>query len=148
MTSLRRFIAGSGAERSAALLALVMAPLVKLSLRGAGYRRTARYLGRVALKPVPGLDGAVERGVAAHGAMRRLPFEMTCLERSLVVWWLLGGDATVSIQFGVAPGKAGDPPTFHAWVEVAGQPIGDGAEDIDSFLPLTPRQTPELGRFE
>jgi len=146
MAGLRRFIAGSGAERSAALLALAMAPLVKLSLRGTGYRRTARYLGRVALKPVP--DQALERTGAAHGAMRRLPFEMTCLERSLVVWWLLGGDAAGSIRFGVAPGEDGKPPNFHAWVEVGGQPIDDGAEDIDSFLPLTPRQMPELGRFE
>lgn len=82
MAGLRRFIAGSGAERSAAPLALAMAP--KLSLRGTGYRRTAGYLHRVALKGVPDLEMAVERGSAAHGAMRGLPFEMTCLERSLV----------------------------------------------------------------
>lgn len=147
-TSLRRFLARPGAEQRAALLALTMAPLVKLMLRSRGYVSTARALGRVARSPASNFDQAVARAGAAHGVMRRLPYEMTCLERSLVVWWLLGGDTAGSIRFGVAPGETGQAPNFHAWVEVEGRPIDDGVEHVGSFLPLSPQDLPQPGRFD
>lgn len=148
MTNLRRFLARSGTEQRAAMLAVAVAPLVKLVLRFRGYARTARLLGQLSPSPVSSPERATKNAGAAHGAMRRLPFEMTCLERSLVVWWLLGGDAAGSIRFGVAPGEAEDPPNFHAWVEVAGRAVDDGVEHVGSFLPLVSPKIPQPERFD
>ncbi len=61
---------------------------------------------------------------------------MTCLDRSLVVWWLLGGAPDAVIRFGVAPGSEGATPRFHAWVVADGVELDFDTEHLGTFLPL------------
>jgi hypothetical protein len=74
--------------------------------------------------------------VLAEKAMRRMPTTYTCLARSLVVWWLVGGERAAEIRFGVAPPEPGEAPKFHAWVEYRGSPINDASDVAERFLPL------------
>ena len=130
----RRFRARPAAEQRAALLALAIGPVVKVALRTRGYAATVRLLERFQRSPSPG--DSEGRARAAESAMQRLPFPMTCLDRSLVVWWLLGGAPDAVIRFGVAPGSEGESPRFHAWVEADGMALDFDIEHLDTFLPL------------
>ena len=105
LISLRRIFAKDGHECRVALSTLIAAPLVKLLLRVRGYTRTVRFLARFTSAPVAGIDQAVADARIAQRVMWRLPFDLTCLERSLVVWWLVGGFDVAEIRFGVAPGS-------------------------------------------
>lgn len=131
----QRFRARSATEQRAAVWALVVGPPVKLALRTRGYAATVRLLERFPRAPSP--QGSEGRARAAESAMQRLPFPMTCLDRSLVVWWLLGGAPNAVIRFGVAPGsQGGEAPRFHAWVVADGVVLDFDTEHLDSFLPL------------
>ena len=138
LISLRRFFAKDARERRAALSTLMAAPVVKIVLRVRGYAGTVRFLTRISRSPTAGLDEAVADARIAQAVIRRLPFDLTCLERSLVVWWLVGGSDVAQLRFGVAPGAKGGTPSFHAWVEVAGTVLDDAKEVGAAYLPLTP----------
>jgi len=91
LTSLQRFFAKSARERRSALLTLMVTPPVRVVLRRRGYTGTVRSLTRIPRSPASGLDQAVADARIAQSVIRRLPFDTTCLERSLVLWWLVGG---------------------------------------------------------
>lgn len=130
----QRFRAKPAAEQRAALSAFAVGPLVKVMLRTRGYAATVRLLEGFQRSPSPG--NSEGRARAAGSAMQRLPFPMTCLDRSLVVWWLLGGAPDAVIRFGVAPGSGGEAPRFHAWVVADGMALDFDTENLDTFLPL------------
>ncbi|MEX1133350.1 MAG: lasso peptide biosynthesis B2 protein [Acidimicrobiia bacterium] len=130
----QRFRAKSAAEQRAVLWALAVGPLVKVTLRTRGYAATVRLLERFQRSPSAGDSEC--RARAAESAMHRIPFPMTCLDRSLVVWWLLGGAPDAVIRFGVAPGSDGGAPKFHAWVVADGMALDFDTEHLDTFLPL------------
>ncbi len=142
----QRFRARSAAEQRAAVWALAAGPLVKVALRTRGYAATVRLLGRFQRPPSP--EGGEGRARAAEAAMHRLPFPMTCLDRSLVVWWLLGGAPDAVIRFGVAPGSEGEAPRFHAWVVADGVALDFYTENLDTFLPLGSPGGIQPGRFD
>lgn len=148
LISLRRFFAKDIPERRAALSTLMVAPLVKGVLRVRGYARTVRFLTRISRFPAAGIDQAVADARIAQAVMRRLPLDLTCLERSLVVWWLVGGSDVAQLRFGVAPGEEGGTPSFHAWVEVAGTTLDDVIEAGAAYLPLTPPQPLQPDTFD
>ena len=138
LTTLRRYLAKDTRERRMALSTLLAVPLVKIVLRTGGYAGTARFFTKIARSPAPNIDQAVADARIAQAVIRRLPFDLTCLERSLVVWWLVGGSDVAEIRFGVAPGAEGATPEFHAWVEVAGTRLEDTNEKGVAFLPFAP----------
>ena len=61
--------------------------------------------------------------------------KLTCLERSVVVWWVVGGSEVAEMQFGVRPSKT-SVPDFHAWVEADGVVVNDRANVSAEFLPF------------
>ncbi len=136
--TLRHFFEKDARERRVALSTLLAAPLVKIVLRARGYAGTVRFLTRIARSPADGIDEAAADARIAQAVIRRFPFRLTCLERSLVVWWLVGGSDVAQLRFGVAPGEEGATPSFHAWVEVAGTTLEDASETVTAYLPLTP----------
>ena len=148
LITLRRFFEKDARERRVALSTLLVAPLVKIILRARGYAGTVRLLTRISRSPAAGIDEAVTDARIAQAVIRRLPLSLTCLERSLVVWWLVGGSDVAHLRFGVAPGEEGATPSFHAWVEVAGTPLDDASETVAAYLPLTPPSPVQPGSFD
>lgn len=147
MSGVSSFFSKSPEERRVIVLTLLTAPLVKLLLRFRGYATTSRLLdmrARAAVAAAP----AERMARLAHRVIDRLPFEFSCLERSLVVWWLVGGADAATVRFGVAPGDQGERPEFHAWVEVEGTPLHDGTEDVAVFLPFSSPEPPQPDRFD
>ena len=148
LITLRRFFEKDARERRVAFSALLAVPLVKIVLRTRGYAGTVRFLTRIARSSAAGIDEAAADARIAQAVIRRLPFSLTCLERSLVVWWLIGGSDVAQLRFGVAPGEEGATPSFHAWVEVAGTTLEDAGETVAAYLPLTPPSPVQPGSFD
>jgi len=143
----RRFVRLRPSEQMAVLLAVLAAPIVRHLLDSRGYQAAADMLRRRRRRPVAGLVEATTISRLAESAMLWMPGRYSCLSRSLVVWWLVGGDEVSRIQLGVAPPSAGVVPRFHAWVEVEDVPINDLPDVGERYLPLTsPAPPPE--RFD
>jgi hypothetical protein len=76
--------------------------------------------------------------IAMMGAAvaRRLPFEPTCLEKSLALWWLLRRHRIPGqLRIGVRKNLSGEFEA-HAWVEADGVVLGESGEDHTLFVPL------------
>ena len=111
---------------------LVMLPLIDISLRLAGYKRTRGILAalarsRLAVKPQFDIDqvGArLARVVSIAG--RRSPWPTTCLRQALMLWFLLSRrdivcELRVGVEHSVNSGFAA-----HAWVELQGRVLIGG----------------------
>lgn len=135
MGHLTEFARLTRGQRSVILRALTMVPTVSRSLRQQGYHETR---ARLAARPAPSLraEESIETAKRVDGAIRHLPWKVRCLERSLVVWWALGG-APAEVRLGVAPGNDGEEHRFHAWVEAGGSVLNDDADVASVFLPLS-----------
>lgn len=127
MTRLRDL---SARDRALAVRAAALQAFVVPAVRVLGFRRVKSALAALAplRKTVPPrpLDRAREAARVAHGVARRVLPRATCVPRSLVLWALLrrmGIDAR--IRFGAR--KAGKGIEAHAWVEVEGEPLAEGA---------------------
>jgi hypothetical protein len=119
---LRRFRA---LERQAQILflrSLLLLPLVSLSLKWRGFGATRTTLERSFTESTPLSDAAEKEGRAAittrmvHAAVRYGVGRPSCLEESLVLWYLLGRQGIASqLRIGIRKedGKFG----AHAWVE-------------------------------
>lgn len=104
-------------------------PLVKISLRWQGYNGTYAFLQRrLPARPAPDDEQKdipervlrISRMVGA--AQRHTPLKITCLEESLVLWYLLRGQGIRSrLRIGVR--KIDARFEAHAWVEHEGQAL-------------------------
>jgi len=135
------FLALPGRERVLAVEAVLLLPLVELSLRRSGYERTCRRLARFVRRqgqwdgPAHDVVPASVRMVALSAS--RAPVTAKCLGRSLTLWALLGRRGVASeVVIGVRPG--GEPLDAHAWVEVDGRPVNETQETVDSYARFTP----------
>lgn len=151
---LRRFRALSRQERGVFLRAAALLPVVCASLRFVGFGRTQRALQRF-LKPngrpilAPGDSNA--RIEATHrmvqAAARYSTGKTTCLEESLVLWWLLGRQG-ITAQVRIGARKAGEKFEAHAWVECGGGALNDPGElhrhysAFDASFPATTQESP------
>jgi len=133
--SLRGFVRRPPDERAVALRALFAVVGVKRRLRREGYKNTLASLSDRVGSPVAAAD-ARRLAMAADAAMKRWPVNVTCLERSLVVWWILGGGSDLVIRFGVA--RSQDQPKFHAWIEQNGSIVNDELNITDHYAPFGP----------
>lgn len=107
-----------------------MAPRVKRRVRRKGYEATTKWLDERSRPVVTSVPDARAIAVIAQTVTARMPGHYNCLTRSMVVWWLVGGDQSAYIRFGVSP----DPPAafkFHAWVEKDDVVIND-TDDVAS----------------
>ena len=130
---LRRFSALERPAQELFLRAVVLLPLVALSLRWRGFRETQAALERFLSKANPGPDAALASKVAAvtthmvNAADRHGLVHPSCLAKSLTLWWLLGRQRIPShLRIGVRKEKE----TFeaHAWVERDGTALNEPDE--------------------
>jgi len=114
-----------------------------VGLRVLGFRRwksifawfASRRVGRAraAESAALGAAGAIAR--LADGAARHLFFRTNCLERSLVLCWLLERRG-IGSQLRLGGRKEGGRFEAHAWVEVGGSVVNDVHEPHLHFAPF------------
>jgi len=127
---LRRFSALPRAAKLDFVRAVLLLPLIRMSLRLRGFRATQRTLrlrigrGVGALPKTAAADETklVWRMVLAAGRYSLL--KGTCLEQSLALWWLLARKGIVT-QLRIGARKSGEKFEAHAWVERNGSAIGE-----------------------
>src|SRR6202163_4106632 len=133
---LRRFRALEPNARGLFLRAAALLPLVSLSLRLRGFRSTQASLqkrmdgavsgGRDPFYPAKGEHAALTARMVRSAAFRNLG-TATCLEKSLVLWWLLGKQGIASsVRIGTR--KTGQKFEAHEWVECEGVPLNEPEE--------------------
>jgi hypothetical protein len=130
---LKRFKALEQPAQGLFLRAIFLLPMVALSLRWRGFRKTQAMLERFLSKGSTGQDSAEvsERAaLTAHmvGVADRCGLvHPSCLAKSLTLWWLLrwqgiAADLRIGIQ------KENDKFAAHAWVEQDGAALNEPEE--------------------
>ena len=109
--------------------AAVLLPLAKASLRWRGYGETYASLQRrlAAMAPIvpepSGIAEQVRRTCRIVGAaQRRSLVKFTCLEESLILWYLLGSQG-ISSRLRIGVRKTKEKFEAHAWVEYCGEAL-------------------------
>ena len=130
---LRRFSALERPAQELFLRAVVLLPLVTLSLRWRGFRETQAALERFLSKANPGPAAALASKVAAltahmvNAADRHGLVHPSCLAKSLTLWWLLGRQGIPShLRIGIRKEK--EKFEAHAWVEREGTALNEPEE--------------------
>lgn len=126
---LRRFSALERTARGIFLRAAALLPLISLSLRLRGFRKTQAFLQKFlstssseAGSPAPGraeLTVRMVRAAARHGFGHP-----TCLEESLALWWLLGRQG-IACELRIGVRKQDEKIEAHAWVEREGNALNE-----------------------
>jgi len=138
----RRFLQLSGFERATVIEAFAGLMITWPSLRLAGFRRWRAVLewlspGQSKAQPsfATGLELAriVARMEAA--AARNLFFRPNCLERSLVLWWLLRRRG-IPAELRIGARKDAQKFEAHAWVEYGGSAVNQADETHLHFTPF------------
>jgi len=127
---LRRFSALERPAQRLFLRALVLLPLVTLSLRWRGFRATQAalqlFLSNVSQESAAGPVGK-STAVTAHmvnAADRHGLVHPSCLAKSLALWWLLGRQG-ISSRLRIGIRKENEKFEAHAWVERDGAALND-----------------------
>ena len=127
---LRRFNALPRPAKGLFLRAVMLLPLLSISLRVRGFGATRRFLEKFI---TPAKNGPPTGAVESHAALtsrmvlaaaRNSPIPSTCLERSLSLWWLLARQG-IAAQLRIGVRKDGKELRAHAWVERDGVAIGE-----------------------
>jgi hypothetical protein len=131
----RRFQKHPPEDRALILRAMVLLPLTGLGLRVFGFRRWKELIERFSrqtrarqkAEPAIQLEVAgrmirVVRSVELHG-----PGKPNCLERSMVLWWLLRR-AGIKGELHIGGRKNGLRFEAHAWVELDGKVLNDSPD--------------------
>ncbi len=131
---LRRFSALERPAQELFLRAIVLLPLVALSLRWRGFRATQAALRRFLSNPNQELDAAlVSRDVAVTAHMVNAAdghglVHPSCLAKSLTLWWLLARQGIPSrLRIGIRKEK--ERFEAHAWVERDGTALNEPDEE-------------------
>src|SRR2546426_8573364 len=130
---LRRFSALERPAQRFFLRALVLLPLVTLSLRWRGFRATQAalqlFLSNVSQESAAGPVGK-STAVTAHmvnAADRHGLVHPSCLAKSLTLWWLLGRQG-ISSRLRIGIRKENGKLRAHAWVEREGTALDEPEE--------------------
>ena len=131
----RRFRNRRLEDRRLILRAALILPLTEIGLRLFGFRRWKELIEKFSLpaKPPSSLpdDSQRETALRAVRAVRSVelhgPTNPNCLERSMTLWWMLRRDG-VDGELHIGARKDGGRFEAHAWVELGGQVLNDGAE--------------------
>jgi len=138
----RRFWRLSGFERVAVLEAAAALCLTWLGLRLAGFRRWKAVAEWSSQTPAPAsaangeANAEAGRVIArmAAATARHLPVRTNCLERSLVLWWLLQRRG-IAADLRIGARKVADRFEAHAWVDFDGSVAGASEEHLH-FVPF------------
>jgi hypothetical protein len=135
--------------RLAVSTAWVLLPLDHAGLRLLGYKRLSALLLRVSpqpdsapLSPERALGRARTTGRVVNAAAARSLYRVSCLERSLVTWWLLRWQR-IPCELRVGVRKEAATITAHAWVEYGGAVINDQADVVRLYAPFRDGISPE-----
>jgi hypothetical protein len=136
---LRRFRALERPAQRLFLRAMVLLPLVTLSLRWRGFRSTQaaiqRFLSNASQEPAPGHVGK-NTAVTAHmvnAADRHGLVHPSCLAKSMTLWWLLGRQGIAShLRIGIR--KENEQFEAHAWVERDGAALNEPDEHHHHYV--------------
>jgi hypothetical protein len=131
----RRFRRRPPEDRTLILRAVLFLALTRAGLRLLGFLRWKRVLVSLSRRPrlprILPVEALRETAVRAARAVRSAelhgPANPNCLERSLTLWWLLRRSG-VDSELHIGARKEGARLEAHAWVELAGQVLNDGAE--------------------
>lgn len=126
---LRRFSALERTERGIFLRAAALLPLISLSLRLRGFRKTQAFLQKsfsTSRKEASASAHVLADGTVrmVRAAARHSPGHPTCLEESLALWWLLGRRG-IDAELRIGVRKQGEKFEAHAWVERAGAALNE-----------------------
>ena len=132
---LRRFSALDSEARGLFLRAVVLLPVISVSLKTRGFRATQESLLHFRSRPVdepsqvatlPQLDIARTQLTIrmVNAAVRHMSPGSTCLERSLALWWLLRRQGIAS-DLRIGARKVDNKFEAHAWVEHNGIAINE-----------------------
>lgn len=136
-------------ERVLFLQSLVMLRVLAAALWMMGLGPVHRILARLSGTPqAHAQDGRAARvrviawsvaAAARHGRIRA-----KCLERSLLLWWLLRRrGAPAALHIGVR--KDGDALQAHAWIELDGEVLADSVDVRARFAPFSRAIAPAAG---
>jgi hypothetical protein len=134
----------TGAERRLLVISLAAMPLVAAGLSILGFRRWHAAMNRWP-RPLSSRftteQAASERARSAAKvvaiAAGRGPVRVSCLRRSLLLWWLLRRDG-IDTVLRVGVNREGGTLHAHAWVEHRGTPLND-ADDVALRFPAFDR---------
>ncbi len=148
---LQRYKALSRKERRLFLQAILLLPLLHASLRLAGFRRTQALLGRwisADSGSLPPAEAHAQSAIAVtvrmvRAASRHTLTRATCLEGSLVLWWLLARQG-ISSQLRIGIRKEAEKFEAHAWVERSGAVLND-PEGLHRHYPAFDETFPREG---
>jgi transglutaminase superfamily protein len=134
LENLRRFNALERPAQTLFLRALLLLPVVSLSLKLRGFQATRATLQKTLSAPIPQPDSEfVNKRVAltAHmvnAADRHGPVYPSCLAKSLTLWWLLGRQGITSrLRIGIR--MESEKLEAHAWVEREGTALNEPEEN-------------------
>jgi hypothetical protein len=136
-------------ERYLFVQALVLLPVVALTLRSVGFGPLQRIIVRLSRTqqgvPVDQSPYIRTSVWAIAAAARHARLDPNCLERSLLLWWLLRrrGVAAV-VRIGVR--KDASLLQAHAWIEVDGQVVADRTDVGAHFTPFERAIVPVAGK--
>ena len=126
---LRRFSALERTARGIFLRAAALLPLISLSLRLRGFRKTQAFVQKTIPSSKDGRDNSAPECTdltvrMVRAAVRHSPGHPTCLEESLALCWLLGRQGIASeLRIGVR--KQNEKFEAHAWVERDGTALNE-----------------------
>jgi Transglutaminase-like superfamily len=126
-------------ETAAALLG------TRVGLRVGGLRRWKELLVRLApLQPAgswaglpaqPEVEAAWRVAAIQEAVSRHLPWQASCLEKSLVLWWQLGRSG-ITAEMRIGARKEAGRFEAHAWVELGNVVLNDSGETHMHFAPF------------
>jgi len=131
----RRFRKRPADERALILRAMIFLPIIEIGLRVLGFRQCKKKIENLLLSDprsqasqsaIPFETAAkitrAVRSVELHGLGTP-----NCLERSMVLWWLLRR-AGIAGELHIGGRKSGPRFEAHAWVELEGKVLNDSAD--------------------
>ena len=126
---LRRFSRLPRAAKLDFVSAAFLLPLIRFSLHWRGFGATQKSLQshmtyRATAPETAAADATQRIGRMVLAAARYCPIPVSCLERSLALWWLLARHGIMS-QLRIGARKTGEKFEAHAWVERDGAAIGE-----------------------
>ncbi len=142
-------------QRRILLRAVGLLPLVAVTLRRRGFGPVQATLARFARRsPRPGrhappaLDVSTVVAVVDLAASKGFT-EANCLERSLVLWFLLRREGVdTEVRAGVQGSPGTESATFHAWVEHENRVINDTPDVGDRYQPFRLSLMPHKASFD
>lgn len=134
-------------------ICILLLPLLRVSLRLLGYRRSRTGLLWLSPTPLPhshhsemALQRACRLAQYVNTASRRGFIRSTCLERSLLLWWWL---RWMGIPTQICSGvrKYNSSVDAHAWLEYSGVVVNDRSDIAVHYTPLWDTIAPDKIRL-